>query len=69
MRSYACVFIALIDNLSTVEWEYDFDGVHHRETLTIEEAQKYLSNDIKSYSDNVEKVNELLNELGINQLN
>lgn len=68
MKNYACVLIAMTDNLSEVHWTYTVetdDGWVERESgINKEACSAYVGADIKQFSENPEKVQELLDILG-----
>ena len=69
MRDYGCVLLALIDNLGEITWRYTVeteDGAVQRETtLTAGEASEYLEAPIKSFGENPEMVQEMLDRLAL----
>ncbi len=68
MKNYACVLMALIDNIGEVHWSYDVSGdpVKHSNVITQEQCSDYVGASIKSFSDSPEEVQQLLDFLGIN---
>lgn len=64
MKGYACILIALIDNLGEVSWEYTVelaDGpVTRKSTMTEADCTAYLGAPIKDFSQSPETVQELL---------
>lgn len=65
MESYAAALLALIDNCGEVTWTYTSGQQTIKKTYTLEEANKRLGQDIKSYATSPEKVQELLDLLNI----
>lgn len=78
MKGYACVLFACVDNLEEVGWYYMMKnepapegkekkcGTNEKqETFTSEEASKFLGQDVKSYGESEEKLQELLKLTGI----
>lgn len=73
MRGFACILIALTDNLGEVKWELTVEQtddipVTRVYKMTKEDCTKYLGADVKSYGESPETVQELLQrleELGI----
>lgn len=69
MKAYACVLVALTDNLSDVHWTYTVEleegAVERRGGITKEECSAYVGADIKSFGESPEKVQELLDMLGL----
>ena len=69
MKDYGCVLLALIDNLGEIAWVYTVeteDGAIERQTvLTALEASEYLEAPVKSFGESPEKVQELLDRIGL----
>ena len=69
MKAYACVLVALTDNLSDVYWTYTVEleegAVERNGSFTKEECSAYVGADIKSFGESPEKVQELLEILGL----
>lgn len=69
MKAFACMMLAMIDNLSEVSWKYQAEtdkGVTEiNKSITKEEASGLAGADIKSFSESVDKVQNLLYILGI----
>lgn len=69
MKAYACVLVALTDNLSDVYWTYTVEleegAVERSGGITKEECSAYVGADIKSFGESPEKVQELLDILGL----
>lgn len=69
MKNYACVLMALIDNIGEVQWSYDVaTGAKpgpHINGMTEAQCSAYVGGSIKSFSKSPEKVQELLNFLEI----
>lgn len=69
MRAYACVLIAMTENLSEVRWTYTVElsegAVVRENSITAEECSDITGADIKSFAESPEKVQELLDILGI----
>ncbi len=77
MQSYACVLLALVDNLGEISWEYrlaadepdtfDMDTsagtLPHKNTLTTEQAGIITGRDIKDCSQSISALQELLDIL------
>lgn len=72
MRDYACVLLALTDNLGEMTWIYTVEtveGAVERATVwTEEEASEYLGAPVKSFRESPEKVQELLDLLELPDL-
>ena len=70
MKSYACVLLALTDNLGEVAWTYTVETAQgtaeRRGGLTEQEASGYLEEDVKAFGASPRKVQELLDLLGLN---
>jgi len=69
MRAYACALIAMTENLSEVRWTYTVElsegAVVRENSITAEECSDMAGADIKSFAESPEKVQELLDILGI----
>ena len=66
MRGYACVLMAAVDNLGEVRWDYPVDfGSGAAGTMTKDECSEYVGGDIKAFSESPEKMQELLQRLGL----
>ncbi|BCJ92868.1 hypothetical protein acsn021_04370 [Anaerocolumna cellulosilytica] len=69
IKSYACVLIALIDNLGEVSWKYTVETektpIERNNTITEGQCTEYIGSPIKSFSKSPEKVQELLEILKI----
>ncbi len=69
MRAYACVLIAMTENLSEVRWTYTVElaegAVVRENSITAEECNDMAGADIKSFAESPEKVQELLDILGL----
>lgn len=64
MKGYACVLLALVDNLDEVSWTYMAENggrpATQSGTLTAADGTRWLGADIKSFGDSPEAVQELL---------
>lgn len=69
IRSYACILLATVDNVSEITWEYNLktkDGVQvHQEKLTAVQAKEVLGEDVKYFGGTEEHMEELLMKLGL----
>ena len=69
MRNYACVLIAMTDNLSEVGWTYTVElnegAVERTSGITQEECDAYVGSPVKGFAESPEKVQELLDILGL----
>lgn len=69
MKNYACVLMALIDNIGEVHWSYDIAADAKQDPLvkgmTQAQCSDYVGSPIKSFSENPEKVQQLLDFLEI----
>lgn len=67
MKDLGCVLLALTDNLGEVAWTYTVEtekGPVGREgALTRQEASEYLGEEVKSFGESPERVQELLDLL------
>ena len=67
MRADSCVFLALIDNLDYVVWEYPTENGVETFKYTREDATEFCGKDIKHYVGSVSDIQTLLNILGVNE--
>lgn len=71
MRAYACVLIALTDNLGQVSWTYTVetqDGpVTRNGSITEKEGSEYVGAPVKSFADSPDSVQKLLDLLEIGE--
>jgi len=69
MKAYACVLIALTDNLGQVSWNYTVEleqgPVRRHGTMTEEECDKMAGAPVKTFADSPEMVEQLIQRLGI----
>ncbi len=69
MMDYACVLIAMTDNLSEVSWTYTVETeagtVERSGHVTQEECDAYVGSPVKDFADSPEGVQELLDILDI----
>ena len=69
MMDYACVLIAMTDNLSEVSWTYTVETeagtVERSGHVTQEECDAYVGSLVKDFADSPEGVQELLDILDI----
>lgn len=69
MKNYACVLLAMTDNLSQVGWTYTVEleaGAAERASgITKEECDAYVGSPVKDFAQSPEKVQELLDILGL----
>jgi len=69
MKNYACVLMALIDNIGEVHWSYDdtlgAKPTQHINSMTQAQCSAYVGGPIKSFSESPEKVQQLLDFLEI----
>lgn len=68
VKNYACVLIAMTDNLSEVGWTYTVEleegAVERNSGITREECDVYVGSPVKAFAESPEKVQELLDILG-----
>lgn len=71
MKAYACVLIALTDNLGQVSWNYTVEleqgPVWRHGTITEEECGKMTGAPVKTFADSPEGIEQLIERLGIGQ--
>lgn len=71
MKAYACVLIALTDNLGQVSWNYTVEleqgPVLRHGTITEEECGKMAGAPVKTFADSPEGIEQLIERLGIGQ--
>lgn len=60
MKSYAYIFLAVIDNLGEVSFAYEVDGRRHLVTVTQEEASTVAGQDIKKCGKNILSLQKLI---------
>ncbi len=71
MIDYAVAFMALVDNISSVEWTCpSIDGVGEAksEKITFDDIKRYLNDSPKEYAKSVKTVQFMLNEHSLNDL-
>ncbi|REG04795.1 uncharacterized protein DUF4825 [Pelolinea submarina] len=72
MRKNAVLLLALIDNVSEVQWQYtagvssDIEENQIKESLTLDQINALLGGDVKTYGQTAEKVQSLLDWLDKN---
>ena len=69
MKKYACVLTTLIDNLGAVNWTYTVETeagpVERNGSVTRQDCEEYLGDDVKAFSDSPKDVQRMLDRLGI----
>lgn len=65
LESYAAVLLAIIDNCGEITWTYQSGDESVSKTYTLQDANRRLEQDVKSFSVSPERVQELLNLLNI----
>lgn len=64
MKGFACVLLALTDNLGEVHWEYTIElsdkAVTRTRTVTTDDCAAFLGAPVKQFGDSPQKVQELL---------
>ncbi len=66
MTTYAYAILALIDNVDSITWEYsDTSAQSHTYTITTEEANKQLGNDIKKTAETICDFQKFAREIGL----
>jgi predicted anti-sigma-YlaC factor YlaD len=69
MKAYACVMLAMIDNLNTVSWTYECNGITVTQNLTTKEASEYAGQNVKEASKDIAQLQEMMKELNLFRLN
>lgn len=65
METYAAALLSLIENCGEITWTYGSGGQTITKTYTLQEADKRLGQDVKSFSASPEQVQKLLDLLNI----
>lgn len=66
MTTYAYAILALIDNVDSITWEYsDATAQSHTYTITTDETNKQLGNDIKKTAENICDFQKFAREIGL----
>lgn len=66
MTTYAYAILALIDNVDSITWEYsDASAQAHTYTITTDEANKQLGNDIKKTAESIRVFQKFTREIGL----
>lgn len=66
MTTYAYAILALIDNVDSITWEYsDTSAQSHTYTITTDEANKQLGNDIKKTAETICDFQKFAREIGL----
>lgn len=65
MKAYACVILAMIDNLNTVSWTYECNGVLVTQTLSTKEASEYAGQNVKGASEDIVQLQSLMESLNL----
>lgn len=63
MKTYACVLLAMIDNLNNVSWTYECNGTLVTQTLSTKEASEYAGQNVKGASEDVVQLQSLMESL------
>lgn len=66
MRSFAYVILASVENLGTVTFEYEIDGVRCELTVDTKEAGAYAGADIKQVGRDVNQLEHLIQKTELN---
>ena len=68
-KKYSCVLMALIENLGEIRWDYTVEledrAAKRSYAMTAEECSEYAGAPIKEFAKSAEKVEELLERLGL----
>ena len=65
LTAYSYVMLYLIDNLGSVSWEYKTDNGTETLTITEKDASAFVGKDIKSCSDDITELQNLMSSLGV----
>ena len=69
MKDFACILLALTDNLGEVTWTYMVEteerAVQRQTSIAIEDASAYLGAPVKSFGESPKKIQELLDKLDL----
>lgn len=65
MKSYACVMLAMIDNLNTVSWTYECNGNLITQNISTKEASEYAGQNVKEVSEDIVKLQSLMEALDL----
>ena len=65
MKAYACVLLAMIDNLNNVSWTYECNGTLVKQTLSTKEASEYAGQNVKEASEDVVQLQSLMESLNL----
>lgn len=65
MKSYACVLLAMVDNLSVVSYEYYVDGEMKILSVTLEDASVFAGLDVKEHGKSAAALQKLMEQVGL----
>ena len=72
MRGYACVLLAMVDNVEKITWTYLLDTqegvVQKATTFTVKEANELLGYEVKAYGASEEQLAQLLSRVELNRV-
>lgn len=65
MKDFACVLLALIENCGEIQWSYQIEGTKYIKSVDVKDAEELLEEPIKSYGEMAERLQMLLQRLGM----
>ena len=65
MKAYACVLLAMIDNLNTVSWTYECNGTLVTQNISTKEASEYAGQNVKEASMDIVQLQNLMRTLDL----
>lgn len=65
MKAYACVMLAMIDNLNTVSWTYERNGTVVTQNISTKEASEYAGQNVKEASKDIIQLKTLMRALDL----
>lgn len=68
MRGYACVLMAVIDNLGEVTFEYGENGETKQLQMDVAKADQYAGMSVKEAGSDIRKLQQLMDRTGLNTL-
>ena len=65
MKAYACVLLAMIDNLNKVSWTYKCNGTLVTQTISTKDSSEYAGQNVKEASEDIIKLQGLMEVLNL----